>query len=74
MEETYWVCLPAGSRFQGVRIDGPGPFFIFLMAMSVGTVGGPDLSAISISPFFHEFWHCQKILFYFRVLKYFEKF
>jgi hypothetical protein len=31
--------------FQGVRTDGPGPFFIIQMPLPVGSVGGPDLSA-----------------------------
>ena len=42
--------LLAGSRFQGVRTDGPGPFFVFQRAMPVGIVGGPDLSAIPNPP------------------------
>jgi hypothetical protein len=36
--------------FQGVRTDGPGPFFVFQRVAPVGAVGGPDSSAIPPPP------------------------
>ena len=46
-QQVWSSSLHAGSKdFKGLGRQNPGPFFVIQMPLPVGSVGGPDLSAI----------------------------